>query len=83
MFDPKVIQGGKTMTHDDALNITSREVAQEARPEPETITRETVSDHEVDPNVRNADRPKGLDKPDGQLESLNNDLKRVEERTTM
>ena len=28
-------------------------------------------------------RPKGVDKPDGELESLNNDLKRVEKRTTM
>lgn len=71
------------MKRDEELNITSKPVAEEAQPRHEDIRRETVSGHKVDPNVKNADRPKGVDKPDGELESLNDDLKRVEKRNTM
>jgi hypothetical protein len=59
------------MNRDETLNITSKPVAEEANPE-----------QEDNPNVRN-DLPKGVDKPDGELPSLNADLKRVEKRTTM
>jgi hypothetical protein len=33
--------------------------------------------------VADADLPKGVNKPDGELESVNDDLQRVEKRTTM
>ena len=62
---------------------TSREVAEAAEPETDEKTRETVAEHDVDPNVKNSDLPKGVAKPDGELESLNDDLQRVEKRTTM
>ena len=71
------------MNRDEHLNITSKPIAEEANPQPEDIRRESVPDHEVDPDVKNADRPKALDKPDNVLESLNDDVKRVEKRTTM
>jgi len=74
---------GADMKRDDTLNVTSKPVAQEAAPQQDDTRRETVADREVDPNVKNADRPKGIDKPDGALESLNDDLQRVEKRTTM
>jgi hypothetical protein len=66
-----------------ASSPTSRDVAAAANPEVDDQPRETVEDHDVDPAIKNADRPKGLDKPDGELESLNDNLQRVEKRTTM
>lgn len=71
------------MKRDEQLNVTSRPFAEDANPPEEDVRRETVPDHEVDPDVKNADRPKAIDKPDGELESLNDDVKRVEKRTTM
>lgn len=71
------------MNRDEQLNITSVPIAEEAHPQQEDVRRESVPDREVDPNVKNADRPKGVDKPDGELGSLNDDLQRVEKRTTM
>ncbi len=71
------------MNRDEQLNITSIPIAEEANPPKEDVRRESVPDHEVDPDVKNADRPKGLDKPDSELVSLNDDLQRVEKRTTM
>ena len=66
-----------------ANSETSREVAEAASPAHDQITKEAVPEHDVNPEVKNADRPKGVDKPDGELESLNDDLQRVEKRTTM
>ena len=71
------------MNRDETLNITSKPVAEEAHPEQDDTRREVITEHEVNPNVKNADRPKGVDKPGGELTSLNDDLKRVEKRTTM
>ena len=71
------------MNRDEQLNITSIPVAEDAHPPKEDVRRESIPEHEVDPNVKNADRPKGVDKPDGELVSLNDDLQRVEKRTTM
>lgn len=71
------------MTRDEQLNITSIPVAEEAHPQHEDVRRESIPEREVDPEVKNADRPKGLDKPDSELVSLNDDLQRVEKRTTM
>jgi hypothetical protein len=71
------------MNRDETLNITSKPIAEEATPQQEDVRRQTIPEHEVDPNVKNADRPKGVDKPDGDLVSLDDDLKRVEKRTTM
>ena len=62
---------------------TSRPVAEAAVPHRSAQTREAIPEHEVDPDVKNADLPKGVDKPDGVLESVNDDLQRVEKRTTM
>lgn len=61
---------------------TSRPVAEAAEPERSDETREAIAERAVDTAVKNADLPKGLDKPDGVLESVNDDLKRVEKRTT-
>ncbi len=71
------------MNRDEQLNITSIPIAEEAHPPHEDVRRESVPDHDVDPNVKNSDLPKGLDKPDSELVSLNDDLQRVEKRTTM
>lgn len=71
------------MNRDEQLNITSIPVTEEANPPHEDVRRESVPDHEVDPDVKNVDRPKGIDKPDAELVSLNDDLQRVEKRRTM
>lgn len=67
------------MNRDDELNITSRTVADS----PDVKNSSDVSEHVPDEAANAAVRPKGVDKPDSELESLNNDLKRVEKRTTM
>jgi hypothetical protein len=71
------------MKRDEQLNVTSMPFAEDANPPAEDVRRETVPDRDVDPDVKNADRPKAIDKPDAELESLNDDVKRVEKRTTM
>jgi len=64
-------------------HITSKDVADAVDPPRADGTRETIPEHEVNPEVKNADLPKGIDKPDGVLESVNDNLQRVEKRTTM
>jgi len=71
------------MDNDPLHPTNSREVATPATPIRDDSPRETVSEHEVDPNVKNSHLPKGVEKPDGELESINDDLKRVEKRITM
>jgi hypothetical protein len=66
-----------------ANSPTSREVAETPDTDSTSENREAVAEHDVDPNIKNADLPKGIDKPDGELESVNDNLQRVEKRTTM
>lgn len=64
-------------------HVTSKAVAETVDPPEFEAVRETIPEHAVNPDVKNADLPKGVDKPDGVLESVNDDLQRVEKRTTM
>ena len=61
---------------------TSRAVAEAAVPERSEATSEAIPERSVNPSVKNADLPKGIDKPNGELESVNDNLQRVEKRTT-
>lgn len=62
---------------------TSRPVAEAANPKDSAVREREEPTRRADATVKNADRPKGIDKDDGQLESLNDDLQRVEKRNTM
>ena len=71
------------MENDPLHPANSREVATPAQPIHDDTARESVPERDVDPNVKNSHLAKAIDKPDGELESVNDDLKRVEKRTTM
>ena len=71
------------MANDPLHPDNSREIATPAKPIRSDSPSESIPEHKVDPNVKNSHLPKGVDKPDGELESVNDDLKRVEKRTTM
>jgi hypothetical protein len=61
---------------------TSRPVAETPAREDDRIRHNTTPDQDSEPKA-DEDLPKGVNKPDGELESVNDDLRRVEKRTTM
>jgi hypothetical protein len=61
---------------------TSRPVAETPAREDDRIRHNTTPEQDLIP-TQDADLPKGVNKPDAELESVTDDLRRVEKRTTM
>jgi hypothetical protein len=61
---------------------TSRPVAETPDQDKDKVHRNTTPEQDLTP-TKDRDLPKGVNKPDGELESVNDDLRRVEKRTTM